>query len=181
MPGLEQLAQRDEEGRLRAVIETPQGSRHKLAYEPAAGAFVVKATMPAGMSFPFDLGFFPQTRAEDGDPIDVLVLMDGPAYPGCLVAVSLLGVMEAEQTEASGAVERNDRLVAVAIGSTERGDLKSVRDFEPSLVDQLATFFETYDRFNGKSFRLLGLRGPARATKLLRVATRPRRRRKRTA
>lgn len=174
MPGLEALAQKDDEGRLRAVIETPQGSRHKLAYEPGLGAFVVKATMPAGMSFPFDFGFFPRTIAGDGDPLDVLVLMDGPAYPGCLVAVSLLGVMEAEQTEASGAIERNDRLIAVAIGSTERGDLHSVRDFEPSLVDQLATFFESYDRFSGKSFKLLGLRGPGRARTLLKAATRPR-------
>jgi inorganic pyrophosphatase len=170
VPSLERLPQTDEEGHLRAVVETPQGSRHKLAYEPSAGAFTIKATMPAGMNFPFDFGFFPRTRAADGDPLDVLVLMDGPAYPGCLVPVRLLGVIEAEQSEDGGEPVRNDRLIAVADGSTERGDLRSVRDFEPSLVEQLESFFVTYDRFEGKDFRILALRGPRRAQTLLKAA-----------
>jgi len=170
VPSLERLPQTDEEGRLRAVVETPQGSRHKLAYDPSAGAFTIKATMPAGMSFPFDFGFFPRTRAADGDPLDVLVLMDGPAYTGCLVPVRLLGVIEAEQSEDGGEPIRNDRLIAVADGSTERGDLRSVRDFEPSLVEQLESFFVTYDRFDGKDFRILALRGPRRARTLLKAA-----------
>lgn len=170
MPTLDRLPQTDEEGRLRAVIETPQGSRNKLAYEPETGTFTVKATMPAGMSFPFDFGFFPRTRAADGDPLDVLVLMDGPAYPGCLVPVTLLGVIEAEQSEGEGPAIRNDRLIALAIGSSERGDLRSVRDFAPSLVEQLESFFVTYDRFEGKAFTILGQRGPRRATTLLEAA-----------
>jgi inorganic pyrophosphatase len=167
MPSLDRLPITDNEDRLRAVIETPQGSRHKLAFEPKTGAFTLKATMPAGMSFPFDFGFFPRTRAADGDPLDVLVLMDGPTYPGCLVPVTLLGVIEAEQTEGDGQPIRNDRLIAVAIGSTERGDLHSLRDFEPTLVTQLESFFVTYDRFDGKTFKILKLRGPRRAKALL--------------
>jgi inorganic pyrophosphatase len=167
MPSLDRLPFADDEDRLRAVIETPQGSRHKLAYEPRTGAFTLKATMPAGMSFPFDFGFFPSTLAADGDPIDVLVLMDGPTYPGCLVPVTLLGVIEAEQTEGDAKAIRNDRLIAIAIGSTERGDLRSLRDFEPTLITQLESFFETYDRFDGKTFKILELRGPRKAKKLL--------------
>jgi inorganic pyrophosphatase len=167
MPPLDQLPVTDDKGRLRAVIETPQGSRHKLAFEPDTGTFAVKATMPAGMSFPFDFGFFPQTRAEDGDPLDVLVLMDGPAYPGCLVPVTLLGVIEAEQSDGDKKPIRNDRLIAVAVDSTERGDLRSVDDFEPTLVDQLESFFVTYDRFADKTFKMLRLRGPRHAKKLL--------------
>jgi inorganic pyrophosphatase len=167
MASLDQLALTDRKGQLRAVIETPQGSRHKLAFEPRTGAFSLKATMPAGMSFPFDFGFFPRTRAADGDPLDVLVLMDGPAYPGCLVPVRLLGVIEAEQRDGDADPIRNDRLIAVAVGSTERGDLRTVRDFEPTLCDQLESFFVTYDRFEGKDFKILRLRGPRHAKKLL--------------
>ena len=173
MPPLDRLPLTDDEDRLRAVIETPQGSRHKLAYERATGTFTIKATMPTGMSFPFDFGFFPRTRAADGDPLDVLVLMDGPGYPGCLVPVTLLGVIEAEQSKGDEPAIRNDRLIAVAIGSSERGDLRSVRDFEPTLMEQLESFFVTYDRFEGKDFRILSQRGPRRAMTLLRAARVP--------
>ena len=81
------------------VIETSKGSPNKLAFEPRYGTFVRKGVLPAGAVFPFDFGFVPSTRAEDGDPLDVLVLMDAPVFPGCLVPSRLVGVIEAEQTE----------------------------------------------------------------------------------
>ena len=127
MTRLDRISQKDAEGSWRAVIETPQGCRHKLKYEPGLGSFSVSSTLPAGMNFRFDFGFIPRTRADDGDPLDILVLMDAPAYPGCLVPVRLLGVIEADQTEADSSIVRNDRLLAVAQGSTERGELRGIR------------------------------------------------------
>jgi inorganic pyrophosphatase len=161
------LAPTDDEGRLRAVLETPQGCRHKLKYLAEDQTFEVSTTLPAGMSMPFDFGFFPGTKAADGDPLDVLVLMDGPAYPGIVVAVRLLGVIEAEQAEDGGKPYRNDRLIAVAHGSTERGGLRRLSDLDGSLVMQIETFFETYDRLLGKSFRPIGRRGERVARRLL--------------
>jgi inorganic pyrophosphatase len=119
------------------------------------------------MSMPFDFGFFPGTRASDGDPLDVLVLMDGPAYPGVVAAVRLLGVIEAEQSEDGGEPYRNDRLIAVAEGSTERGELRRLSDLDDSLLTQIETFFETYDRLTGKSFRRIARRGARVARRLL--------------
>ena len=75
------------------VIETPKGSPNKLAFEPRYGTFVLKGVLPAGAVFPFDFGFVPSTRAEDGDPLDVLVLMDAPVFPGCIVPSRLVGVI----------------------------------------------------------------------------------------
>lgn len=170
MATLNRLAPKDEHGAWRAVIETPQGSRHKLKFDPKEQAFAVACTLPAGMSFPFDFGFFPRTRAEDGDPLDVLVLMDGPASPGCLVSVRMLGVIEADQTERDGRSERNDRLVALGEGSTERGDLRSLKDMDPALIKQLETFFVTYNQLFGKSFRIRAVRGPRTAERLIRRA-----------
>jgi inorganic pyrophosphatase len=95
------------------VIETPKGSPNKLTFEPRYGTFVLKGVLPVGAVFPFDIGFVPSTRAEDGDPLDILVLMDAPVFPGCIVPSRLVGVIEAEQTE-DGKTERNDRLLAVA-------------------------------------------------------------------
>jgi inorganic pyrophosphatase len=119
------------------------------------------------MAFPFDFGFIPGTRADDGDPLDVLILLDAPAYPGCLVEIKLLGVLEADETERSGKSVRNDRLIAVAKGSTERGDLKHLDDLAPNLMRQIESFFETYDGLDGKSFKPRRRRGPKRAQALI--------------
>jgi inorganic pyrophosphatase len=95
------------------IIETPRGSRNKLKYDPDQGMYKLSQVMPEGMMFPYDFGFVPGTKAEDGDPLDVLVLSDEPLFPGCLVDCFLVGVIEAEQ-EMDGSVKRNDRLIAVA-------------------------------------------------------------------
>src|SRR4030095_3127627 len=79
-------------------LETTKSSPNKVACEPRSGTFVLKGVLPAGAVFPFDFGFVPSTRAEDGDPLDVLVLMDAPVFPGCIVPSRLIGVIQAEQT-----------------------------------------------------------------------------------
>lgn len=72
----------DDKQMLRVVIETPKGSRNKFAFAPDEHVFELKKVLPAGMTFPYDFGFVPLTKADDGDPVDVLVLMDEPAFPG---------------------------------------------------------------------------------------------------
>src|ERR1700710_72571 len=84
------------------IIETPKGSRNKYAYDVKEHIFELKKVLPAGMAFPYDFGFVPSTRGGDGDPLDVLVLMDEPAFAGCLVAARLVGVITAPQTERDG-------------------------------------------------------------------------------
>jgi inorganic pyrophosphatase len=167
----EGLAPVDDKGRVRVVLESPQQSRNKLKYEPATDAFEVSASLPAGMAFPFDFGFFPGTKAPDGDPLDCLVIMDAPAYPGVVVRVRLLGVIEAEQRDDGAAPYRNDRLIAVAEGSTERGKLRGLSDLDDALMTQIETFFATYDRLTGKSFRAIARHGRRRARTLLDQAT----------
>jgi inorganic pyrophosphatase len=164
------LPPEDEEGFIRVVIESPQGARHKLKYEPRTGVFALSKTLPAGLSFPFDFGFIPQTKAADGDPLDVLVLMDAPTYPGVVVPVTLLGLIEAEQTDHGGPVYRNDRLIAVADGSTSRGDLRSMSDLDDQLLGQVETFFGTYCKLTGKTFRAIGRGGKRAALEAFRKA-----------
>lgn len=96
----------------RAIIETPGGHRSKFSYHSDSGLFELDGLLPESMAFPHDFGFVPSTRTEDGDPLDVLVLGDEPTFPGCLVQVQLIGVIEAEQTE-DGHTDHNDRLLAV--------------------------------------------------------------------
>src|SRR5437016_13619777 len=75
---------------VRVVIETPKGSRNKYKFEPKLCSFVLSKVLPDGMVFPFDFGFIPSTSAEDGDPLDVLLLMDDPAFPGCVIESELI-------------------------------------------------------------------------------------------
>ena len=155
-----------ESGDLNVVIDTPKGSRNKFSWDEKRQLFELSGVLPAGAVFPYDFGFIPNTRGGDGDPLDVLVLMDAPAFPGCLVRARLLGVIEAKQTE-KGETERNDRLIAVAAKSRAHADLKSIADLNPKSLDEIEHFFVSYNEAKGKKFKPLGRYGPGRARKLV--------------
>ncbi len=87
-------------GDLNVVIDTPQGSRNKFTWDEEHQVFKLAGILPVGAVFPYDFGYVPCTVGGDGDPLDVLVLMDEAAFAGCLVPARLIGVIEAEQTEA---------------------------------------------------------------------------------
>src|SRR6266481_1106902 len=96
----------------RAIIETPKGCRNKFDYDPDSGLFILGGLLPEGMMFPFDFGFIPSTLGEDGDRLDIMVLMDAPAYVGCLIDVRIIGIIESKQIQ-DGETRANDRLVSV--------------------------------------------------------------------
>jgi inorganic pyrophosphatase len=150
----------------KAIIETPKGRRNKFKFEPKFGLFELSHVLPEGFSFPFDFGFIPSTMADDGDAIDVLVLMDEPAHVGCLLEVRLLGVIETEQVE-DGKRSRNDRLIAASTRSFEYRDAQSIADLRKSLVDQITEFIALYNKNAGKRDEVKGVAGPERAVKLL--------------
>ena len=150
-----------------AVIETPGGSRNKFKYDENIGYFTLSGVLPEGMVFPHAFGFVPSTRAADGDPEDILILMDEPSFAGCVVPSRILGVMEAEQTEKDGKRERNDRLIAVAAQSYEYSEVQSLDDLDKHVLKQIEQFFINYNKEKGKKFRVLQMRGPKQALKLL--------------
>jgi len=157
----------EEPGELNVVVETPKGSRNKYEYDERLGLFKLGGVLPAGAVFPFDFGFVPTTVGGDGDPLDVLVLMDEPAFAGCLVRARLLGVVEAEQTERDGETTRNDRLVAVASKSHLYARARSLDSLDPGLIDEIEHFFVSYNQIKGKEFKPLGRFGPAHALRLV--------------
>ncbi len=161
-----QLPAHNSEGEVSVVIETPKGHRNKFKYDEKQNVFKLSGVLPVGSSFPYDFGFIPSTKAQDGDPIDVLLLMDEPAFPGCLIDARLVGVIEAEQTE-DGKTTRNDRLIAVATHSKNYSELRSLRDVNPHLIEEIEHFFVSYNEARGKKFKPLGVHGPKRAMKLL--------------
>lgn len=82
---------------INAIIETPKGSGSKMKYDPELELFSLHRVLPKGMAFPYDFGFIPSTMAEDGDPLDVLVLVDTEVFPGCLTKAKIIGVIKAKQ------------------------------------------------------------------------------------
>lgn len=156
----------DEKNNLNAVIETPKGSRNKYTFDEKLNLFKLGGILPLGASFPFDFGFIPNTLGEDGDPIDVLLLMDEPAFPGCLVPARLIGVIEAEQTE-DGKTTRNDRLIAVAAKSLTHDHVKNLSNLNESVIEQIKHFFVSYNEAKGKEFEVLGEFGAEKAKKVV--------------
>jgi inorganic pyrophosphatase len=144
------------------VIETPKGSRNKYAFDPDQKAFMLKKVLPAGMVFPYDFGFVPSTRADDGDPVDVLVLMDEPAFPGCILQCRLIGIIQGEGQDGKE-VERNDRVIAVQIGTHSWDDIRHIDDVGKKFCKELEEFFVNYHDLTGKEYRILGLKGPGAA------------------
>jgi inorganic pyrophosphatase len=156
-------------GRINVVIETPRGCRNKYKFDDRLGVFRLSSVLPAGAVFPFDFGYVPGTKAEDGDPIDVLLLVDEPVFPGCIVRSRLIGVIEADQTE-NGKTERNDRLLAVACSSHDHDGITTIKDVDENLRHEVEHFFCSYNDEKGKRFEIRGMRGPRAAMKLLRKA-----------
>jgi inorganic pyrophosphatase len=169
---LHDIESRDRRSKLiNVVIDTPKGSRAKCKYDEALGLFRLSRVLPAGMQFPYDFGSVPRTRAEDGDALDVLVLMDASTFPGCLVTARLLGVLRATQRDGRKLV-RNDRLVAVAVTPVNRPAYKSIDDLAKDRLNEIEHFFVSYNRAQGRTFTPTGRVGPRAAEKVLREAMR---------
>ncbi len=160
-----------EERQCKAIIETPKGRRTKFKYEKEAGLFSLGKVLPQGFSFPFDFGFVPSTLAEDGDPADVIVLMEEPAHVGCLLQVRLLGAIKVVQTE-DGKKTPNDRLVAVPVQSTEFAKVRTLDDLRGNVKEEVADFPSLYNKNSDLQDEVTGTCGPEEAMDLLEKAAR---------
>jgi inorganic pyrophosphatase len=149
------------------IIETPKGSGNKYTFDNETQLFKLSKILPRGLHFPLHFGFIPGTKGSDGDPLDILVLMDEPSYPGNLIECRLVGVIEAEQTERNGDINRNDRIIATAVESNQYKEYKSLKDLDGYLVEEIINFFISYNSFSGRKFKVIGKRGPDTAKRLI--------------
>jgi inorganic pyrophosphatase len=156
---------------IQAIIETPRGSQNKYDFDPKQSVFILSKTLPMGTVFPFDFGFIPGTLGEDGDPLDILVIMEDPSYPGCLIRVRLLGVLEARQEDKKGKKIRNDRLVGVSDCSVLYNGIKNIDDLNKSMVTEIENFFIDYNKHEGKTFKPSGWKNAKKAMALVQSGT----------
>jgi inorganic pyrophosphatase len=163
-------ARRSDSAAVRVVIDTPQKSRNKFKFDPQTGAYKLSKILPEGMVFPYDFGFVPSTKGEDGDPIDVLVLIEEPTFPGCTVECRLVGVIEAEQSSGSEKPVRNDRLVGVAQASLLYSEISHIDQIPRAVLHEVEGFFVNYDRLRDVDFKVRARSGPDRAVDILAAA-----------
>ncbi|MES2266190.1 MAG: inorganic diphosphatase [Bacteroidota bacterium] len=137
------------------IVETPKGSGHKYDYEPDLKCFKLKKILPAGLIFPFDFGYIPDTKGGDGDPLDVIVISEISTFPGCCMDCRIVGAIKANQTERDGSTMRNDRFIAVPEVSQLFKDVTTLLQLPDNIINQLESFFKNYNEQAGKKFEVL--------------------------
>jgi len=148
------------------VIETPKHSRRKYKFDETSGLFKLSSVLPEGFNFPFDFGFIPSTLAEDGDPIDVMVLADDAGAVGTLTDIRLIGVIHAEQRE-DGETQENDRLLAIPVHAHYHAQVDTLQQLNASVLEQIQSFFLAYTKLQGKKLKIKGCSGRRKAVKLV--------------
>ncbi len=124
-----------------------------------------------GLTYPHDWGFVPSTRADDGDPIDVMVLHDGTTFPGIVLACRVIGVLQIEQ-KSDGQRERSDTLFAVPRRSHSEQALQDVCELSAPIRQELEKFFIATDELEKKSLEVIGWKGPKVARRATKAAAR---------
>jgi len=155
---------------LHAIVETPRGSTAKLKYQPEFEAFMLERRLADGISYPYDWGFFPGTLAEDGDPLDVMILHDAATHPGMVIECDPLAVLKVTQKGSGGkGRQRNDRIIA-----TPRGDAFSanVHPLDHRRRRELEHFFQSSVLLEKKEIRFAGWGRPWEAKAIVRAAQR---------
>jgi inorganic pyrophosphatase len=151
------------------VVESPRGWAVKLKYSAELGAFSISRPLPLGLTYPFDWGFVPSTRAPDGDPVDAAVFWDVATFPGVVIPCRAFALIKVEQNRADGSGRaRNDRILAVPIEGRRQRDLTPATALPPRVRDELELFFLTAAALEGKDPRIIGWDEPAAALELVR-------------
>lgn len=152
----EKLPTRNEDGDFHVVVESPRGSRVKLKFDEGLSAFTVSRPLALGLAYPYDWGFVPGTKAQDGDPLDVMVFWDVISYPGVVIPCRALGVIRLEQNDKKGGRERNDRVIAVPVDAPRDGELRTHLDLSERERAELNHFFVSAVFFAQKDPKILG-------------------------
>jgi inorganic pyrophosphatase len=152
---------------LQAIVEVPRGSELKLTYEAELGLFLWSRALPLGVRFPFDFGFLPQTLAEDGDPMDVVIYADLTSVPGVLVRGRAIGALRVTQQRDGGPVKRNDRLIVVPSNAHRSDELTEVSQLPERVRAELEAFFHASLVLTGKQIRLEGWAGASETAALV--------------
>ena len=140
-------------GLVNLVVEIPAGSRNKYEYCANSGVMALDRVLHSSVRYPFDYGFIPNTLAEDGAPLDAMVIMEEPTFAGCLIKARPIGVLDMND---SGAYD--GKILCVPIADPRQSSISSIRQIESSQLEDVAEFFRTYKSLEGRVIVIDGWR-----------------------
>ena len=134
-----------------AVIEIPFGQKNKYEYDKKLHVFRLDRSLYSSVFYPGDYGFLPSTLAADGDPLDVLVLVDDPSFPGCLIEVRPVGVLEMIDQGV-----KDEKILAVPRNNPRYEGVHNYTQIYPHVMKEISHFFSVYKDLEGKRTQMLG-------------------------
>ena len=137
--GWESMAGQQGAREVTAFIEIPRGSRNKYELDEKTGRIMLDRVLYSSVHYPADYGFIPETLAGDGDPLDILVIVQEPTFPGCIVPARPVGGLDMEDEKGS-----DFKIVAVPIGDPRYAHVAELTDLGAHWAKEIETFFETY-------------------------------------
>lgn len=147
---------------INAVIEIPRGQTNKYEYDKKLNVFRLDRNLYSPVHYPGDYGFIPSTLSNDGDPLDVLVLVDAPSFTGCLMAVRPIGMLKMVDQG-----KEDEKILAVGTNNPVMQDVHDYARLYPHLLREIEHFFSIYKELEAKSTKVLGWLDAAEARRVI--------------
>jgi len=140
------------------VVEIPKGSKLKYEIDKRTGLLMLDRVLYSAVHYPANYGFIPQSHAGDGDPLDVLVLVDDPSFPGCLIEVRPIGMLEMIDQG-----QKDEKILAVPKHNPRYQEVHNYTQIYPHVMKEISHFFSVYKDLEGKRTQMLGWKDAAAA------------------
>jgi len=144
------------------VVEIPKNSGNKYEYDSELGVFRLDRALYSPMHYPGDYGFIPGTLADDGDPLDVLALVEEPSFTGCLIEVRPVGILNMVDNE-----EADQKVVAVPNRNPRYDQVHTMDQIFPHVRREIEHFFTIYKELEGKKTQMRGWGRPKEAHEVI--------------
>ena len=133
------------------IVEIPKGSRNKYEYQKANGVIFLYRVLYSSLHYPGDYGLIPQTFYDDGDPLDILVMMNEPTFPGCIIQARPVGIFRMLDRG-----QRDDKVLAVPATDPLFDGYRDLADIPQHFLNEVAHFFEVYKDLEGQRTKPMG-------------------------
>lgn len=147
---------------VRVIVEVPKGSRNKYEYDRRSGRIKLDRVLFSAVHYPADYGYVEGTLAEDGDEVDILVLIDEPTFPGCLIEAKPIGMLRMMDEKGI-----DNKILAVPVNDPRWSPFRDISELPPHLLVEVENFFLTYKKLEAKEVRSEGWRGSREAEEYL--------------
>jgi inorganic pyrophosphatase len=148
---LSKIPAQPQPGIINVLIEITGGSKNKYEFDKEMNAFILDRVLFSSVKYPYDYGFVPNTLADDGDPLDGMVMMDEPTFPGCVIAARPICMLEMIDGG-----DRDEKILCVPAEDPRYDHVKSMKDVAPHRLDEIAEFFRSYKNLEKKETNILG-------------------------